>query len=135
MTYNKQTKQKAGVVVYWKDDKDETEFFVITSRKFPGTWVFPAGTVEQGETLRQAAARECTEESGYVVEVGREIMSLEVGDNDKSSHFTFYMARVIRETDEYEKDRERKWVPENELMHTITHVFKPIAEEALTING
>lgn len=35
------------------------------SRDFPGTWAFPAGKIEGGETAQQAAIREATEEIGY----------------------------------------------------------------------
>src|SRR5688572_21051315 len=30
-------------------------------------WVFPGGTIEEGETAQKAAVRECTEETGLVV--------------------------------------------------------------------
>lgn len=35
-----------------------------------GTWVFPGGFVEWGETMEEAAAREAAEEVGVTVEVG-----------------------------------------------------------------
>ena len=35
-----------------------------------GFWTFPAGFMENGETLQQAAARECREEANAEVEVG-----------------------------------------------------------------
>lgn len=128
---NKKPKQKAGVVVYRKTEEGELESLIITSRKFPGTWVFPAGTVEQGESLQEAAARECEEESGYIVKVDKEIKALDIEEENKISHFTFYLATVDGETDEYEKDRKRKWVSKDELLNTITEVFKPVAEEAI----
>ncbi len=34
-----------------------------------GSWCFPGGFIEMGETPQQAAIRECKEESGYDVEV------------------------------------------------------------------
>ncbi len=128
---NKKPKQKAGVVVYRKNEKGVKEFLIITSRKFPGTWVFPAGTVEKGETLRQAAVRECAEESGYMVETGTEIASLYTRGNNGISHFTFFLATVTGETDDYEKDRKRKWVSRHELFDIITDVFRLVAEEGV----
>src|SRR6185437_12557202 len=35
-----------------------------------GYWTVPAGFMENGETLQQAAARECLEEAEAVVEIG-----------------------------------------------------------------
>jgi ADP-ribose pyrophosphatase YjhB (NUDIX family) len=35
-----------------------------------GFWTFPAGFMENGETLQQAAARECFEEACAIVEIG-----------------------------------------------------------------
>jgi ADP-ribose pyrophosphatase YjhB (NUDIX family) len=34
-----------------------------------GSWCFPGGFIEMGETPQQAAARECLEESGFEVEI------------------------------------------------------------------
>lgn len=130
---NKKPKQKAGVVVYRKNENGQTEYLIITSRKFPGTWVFPAGTVEEGETLQQAAARECAEESGYIVLVGEEIKTIEIEQNNKISHFTFYLATVTGETDDYEKDRKRKWVSSLELPHVAAEIFSEVAIKAIQI--
>ncbi|MEK7105187.1 MAG: NUDIX domain-containing protein [Patescibacteria group bacterium] len=51
----------AGALVY-KRVKDEVCFAMI---KDPyGKWTFPKGHVRRGETLQEAATRECTEETG-----------------------------------------------------------------------
>jgi len=38
-----------------------------------GLWNIPAGHVDRGETIREAAIREAAEETGYTVEIGDEI--------------------------------------------------------------
>jgi 8-oxo-dGTP diphosphatase len=42
-----------------------------------GVWEFPGGKVQSNETPAAAAARECLEETGIVVEVGREYPPIE----------------------------------------------------------
>lgn len=60
----------AGCVVK-KDNK-----YLMVQEKIPkayGLWNVPAGYVDKGETIEQAAVRETKEESGYDVQVGNEI--------------------------------------------------------------
>lgn len=44
---------------------------LITGSPMPGLWEFPGGKCEPGETPEQATARECLEEIGVAVQVGR----------------------------------------------------------------
>ena len=44
-------------------------FLLVHERKHGGGWYFPAGRVEPGETLAQAAVRETREEAGIDVEL------------------------------------------------------------------
>ena len=50
------------VIVRWQD-----QFLLIQERKHGQRWYLPAGRVEAGETLLQAAQRETLEESGLLV--------------------------------------------------------------------
>jgi len=120
-------KHKAGVVVYKKNDKDGIEVLLVSSRKYKDSWVFPVGTVEDHETLQVTAARECEEESGYLVETEDEIGTVQVKADDLTTFFTFFGARVTGEKDEYEKDRERKWVNIDKLEQSVAEIFRPVA--------
>ncbi len=73
----------AGVVIK-KDGK-----YLLLQEKQPrayGLWNFPAGRVDVGESLEQAAIREAKEESGYDVEIGEEIKIFHTSATDVVKH-------------------------------------------------
>ena len=125
----KNIKNKAGVVVYRKNDEGGTDILLISARKHKKSWVFPVGTVEDHETLQVTAARECEEESGYIVEVEDEVGTIKDSSKNGTNYFTFYKAQVLDETEEYEKDRERMWVSSEDLTDKVAGIFMPIAEK------
>ncbi len=121
---------KAGVVAYRKR-KDRCEVLLVSSRKYPGSWVFPVGGVERGETPAEAAIRECREESGYIVEIKKELIRISVNENSEETEFIFFSAEVISETETLEKDRIRRWVSLSELESSVAKIFLPVAKEFL----
>lgn len=123
--------QKAGIVPYRQTDAGECEILVITARKRPDSWIFPVGTVEIGESLEQAASRECQEESGYAVHTEALLKTLDLRQKNTIVRFTFFLAQVSGEVDEYETDRQRRWVPLTRLADTIAAVFVPVARAAV----
>ncbi len=123
---------KAGVVAYRLSKTDEPEVLVITARINPQQWIFPVGNVDPGETLQQAAVRECREESGYVVEIDSKIAAIERESSLSVSQMTFFMAKVVGQVDEYEVDRKREWVHYLDLGEFVTEDFMPIARAAIT---
>ncbi len=130
-TENKQTKEKAGVVACRRTASGDVEVLLITARTNPQSWIFPVGTVDPGETLEQAAGRECMEESGYIVEVGSKLGGIELYKGQSIHRFTFFEARVTGEVEDYETDRQRKWAPQSNLLNIVPDVFKPVAYAAL----
>lgn len=122
--------QKAGVVAYRRAAQTSYEILIITARQHHDSWIFPVGTVDPGETLEQAAARECMEESGYTVETGPLLKVLELEGERKTNRFSFFAAQVTGEVAEYETDRQRRWVPLSELTDTVAEAFSPVARSA-----
>ena len=55
----------------WLMDRRETD------DQFHGLWEFPGGKMRQGETAAEAAARECREELGVLVEPVRTLEAIE----------------------------------------------------------
>ncbi len=123
--------QKAGVVAYRQEPDGAYAILVITARRQPDAWIFPVGTVDPGETLEQAAARECMEESGYTVRTGPLLKALDLAHKNGRRRFSFFAALVTGEVDEYETDRRRRWVPLAQLVETVSEAFAPVARAAL----
>ncbi len=58
-----------------------------------GKWNLPAGKVDEGETLEQAAIREAKEESGFDVELTGHLLTLQIDATRPVLHA--YSARII----------------------------------------
>lgn len=121
-------KNKAGVLAYRCNRFGEIEILLVSARKFKDSWVFPVGTVEQGETLEETAARECVEESGYIIKIEEKICTFNHITNNNEAVFTFFKGKVIGETDDYEKDRDRIWVDLDRLPYLIPGFLRETAE-------
>ena len=75
---------------------ESNDKYLLVQEKNPdfyGKWNLPAGKVEKGQTLEEAAIREAKEESGYDVELVREI-DMYHKDGDKSLKHVFE-AKII----------------------------------------
>jgi orotate phosphoribosyltransferase len=127
----KTMKEKAGAVVCRTVPGGEPLVLLVTARKLPGFWVFPVGGVEKGESLPEAAARECLEESGYRVKIGGLLTAVDdAADSGRLVRFTFYLAEENGEADTWEQDRERKWVPLSQAAALLPEIFQPVARAA-----
>ena len=125
-------KKKAGVIAWRPAANGQAEVLLITARSVPNSWIFPSGTWEAGEALEETAARECAEESGYTVEVGDHVSNFDIVKDDGSIHrVSYFVARQVGELPDYETDRQRKWVPQNELDQHVSAYFAPITKLAM----
>lgn len=124
-------KEKSGVVTYRTEKGNEPVVLVISARKYKNQWVFPVGSVEEGESLEAAAKRECKEESGYLVNLGDRLFSIETEDNGQAKRFTFFLATVVGEVDQWEMDRQRKWLPASQVAAALPDVFQGVAHQAV----
>ncbi|MCY3985629.1 MAG: NUDIX domain-containing protein [Candidatus Dadabacteria bacterium] len=120
--------QKAGVVAYRKNTLGEIEVILVSSRKLGDSWVFPAGGVDYGETPAEAAERECLEESGYKVEMEKPLEIMVIEGEKRNILYTFFQAKAIEDTGDYERDRKRKWCGIDNLPDTVAYLFREVAE-------
>ncbi len=89
-------KVAAGVLVLF-----EGRVLLVKRRYQPekGKWALPAGFVDAGEDPREAAARECLEETGLVVEIGELAHVLYGRDHSAGADLMLvYQANVVEGT-------------------------------------
>jgi len=122
-------KNKAGVVVYRKGAAGSYEVLLVSARKFPGSWVFPTGTREPGESAQQTAQRECLEECGCLVEVGQQLGEVEANQRI----YTYFLGGFNGWEGSREEDRQLEWVPLAKVAGRVPAVFRPVAEAAVKV--
>lgn len=95
-------------------------------------WVFPGGSIEEGETEEEALKREVLEETGYMVESATHI--------DTRQHPEFpvvisYFLCKVKENEQYtfktEEIREIRWIAIDDLKEYFTSTLNPVVESLL----
>ena len=122
-------REKAGVVAYkYTEQGQEPLVLIVSARKVKGSWVFPVGGIDPGETPEIAAARECEEESGYCVEIGKKLVPADPGN--ELDLFTFFLATISSEKKTWETDRSREWIPLSQAKDRLPSFLHSVAEAA-----
>lgn len=73
-------------------------------------WEFPGGKIEPGETPEQCLVRECREELGASVTVGREFDRACHAYPDRDVHLIFLLGEIEGEVTLHSMHTELKWV-------------------------
>ncbi|KMK75821.1 NUDIX hydrolase [Alkalihalobacillus pseudalcaliphilus] len=81
-------------VVYNLVFNDKNEVLIVRNKK-RDDWSLPGGRVEEKETLKEAAKREMTEETGYKIEVGEIVSVDEAFINQIHVHFFTFLSLII----------------------------------------
>lgn len=128
--------QKAGGLII-REINGAKEVLLISSDSV--SWSFPKGHLEEGESLRECALRECKEETGFDLRIERELPSLEylnpkTGDNI-IVHF-YQMSILSGGLQKESKDVYFKWCPILKLADifdypSLTHYASNLIKEIL----
>lgn len=118
-----QVRVVAGVVI-----KENGKYLLIqensTNPSIHGLWNFPAGRVEEGATIEETAVREAKEESGYDVELIRQIGIFHEAVDAPVKHA--FEAKVI--------GGELKW-PQEEILDAKWFTWQEIQEMKNNLRG
>ena len=97
----------------WKDER-----FLITQRPAHKAralqWEFPGGKVERGESHEEALTRECREELGVEIAVGKAVSSVEHAYPELSIRLTLFDADIHSGTPQRLEHAAFAWVTEVE---------------------
>ena len=110
--------QQAGAIAF--KDGAEPRFLLVTARRSPGTWIFPKGHIERGETVIEAAVRELEEEAGVKGDAVREVGTLRFrsGSEEVEVHYVLVAAASNGESRE---GRKIKWLPLRDALAALTY--------------
>ena len=112
-------------------DKDKFMICQRPAHKARGLlWEFVGGKVEMGESHQEALIRECQEELGVLVSVGRERSDVVHTYPDATVHLTFFEATIVEGEPRMLEHNDIKWITPSEIP---SYRFCPADTEILTM--
>ena len=91
-------------------------------------WEFVGGKVEAGETREEALVRECREELGVKVRVGKKFMDVTHAYPDLTVHLTVYHAEIVWGEPQLFEHEDARWIAPYEIEE---YAFCPADEDIL----
>jgi mutator protein MutT len=88
----------AGAVV--RNERGEVLLVRRANEPGRGLWSLPGGRLEPGEDARTCAAREVLEETGLVVSIGAELLTVEIGEYDVTDFAAAVVGGELRAGDD-----------------------------------
>lgn len=142
------TKEISGGIVVFREEPDGSRYYLLLRHANGGHWSFPKGHLEEGESAREAAVRELTEETGlrpeeFLADFRERIHYSYRREGERvEKAVVYFLASVDGLTDPVSLSDEHldyEWVPFEEALDKLTYdndgeVLKK-AEEELGTHG
>lgn len=115
---------KAGCVVI-----DGNKVLLVTNPDRNAYWAFPKGHAEAGETMEQVALRETLEETGYKVEIIKQLQDVVYshGETGEPIRVAIFLAKPLEKVGEGEETSE--WVDATKARKLIWPNGIPLLDE------
>lgn len=141
------TKEISGGVVVFREEPNDSRDYLLLRHANGGHWSFPKGHLEEGESAREAAVRELTEETGlrpeeFLADFRERVHYSYSREGERvKKAVVYFLASVDRLTPVSLSDEhlDYEWVPFDEALDKLTYdndgeVLKK-AEEELGTHG
>lgn len=101
---------QAGGVPVRREAMGDLQVLLVTSR-YTGEWIFPKGTVEDGESHEQAAVREAFEEAGVRSRAGASLGEFAYPRGPRTARVLVFVLQVLQEAGSWPErsQRRRRW--------------------------
>lgn len=116
--------EKSCGAICWRKNEEKTEYLILF-QKGSGTWSFPKGHMEAGETKLETAKREVFEETGIKTKIGDEFSGTlsYILQNGNIKYVTLFLTEVYGDIKPSEEEvSEYRWVSMTEAAELLPEV-------------